>query len=63
MNINLTKYFPIIIACIVFIVFLVVHYTVPNTALDKETELVAERIIKDETGIDLENAINSAKEI
>lgn len=50
---NLTKYFPIIIACIVFIVFLIVHYTVPNTPIDKEVAVVAEEVIKDETGFDL----------
>ncbi len=51
---NLTKYFPIIIACIVFLVFLVVHYTVPNTPIDKEVEVVAEEVIKNETGIDID---------
>ena len=50
---NIAKYFPIIIAGIVFVIFLIVHYTVPNTPLDKEAETVAELIIKDETGIDI----------
>lgn len=50
---NLAKYFPIFIACLVFIVFLIVHYTVPNTSLDKEVEIVAEEVIKNEVGIDL----------
>ena len=43
---NLTKYFPIVIACIVFIVFLVVRYTVPDRPLNKEVE-------KEEVGIDI----------
>ena len=50
---NVAKYFPIFIAALVFIVFLIVHYTVPNTPLDREVETVAEEVIKDEVGIDV----------
>lgn len=51
---NLAKYFPIIIASIVFIIFLYIHYTVPNTPIDKEAGIIAEEVIKEETGIDID---------
>lgn len=48
------KYLPFIIMGIVILMSLIVHWRMPNSSLDKQLDSVAEQVIKDQTGLDVD---------